>query len=143
MYNDAVTKSTESPKTSNVQSSQKSSAPAQSQPVKTVDIGAGPAAPVTVSDDDDDDDNERMEAEPVVPSTSAGNGKKGNYINKECIIKLNKFIIPDAIIDTKLEHALEMLSEMGFNDENKWLTKLLEHFNGDIAKTLDHLTLGK
>lgn len=121
MYNDAVTKSTESPKTSNVQSSQKSSAPAQSQPVKTVDIGAGPAAPVTVSDDDDDDDNERMEAEPVVPSTSAGNGKK----------------------DTKLEHALEMLSEMGFNDENKWLTKLLEHFNGDIAKTLDHLTLGK
>lgn len=140
MYNGAATKSTESTKTSNAQSSQNSSAQAQSQPVKTVDIGAGPAAPVTVSDDDDDDDNERMEAEPVVPSTSAGNGKKGNYINNECIMK---FIIPDAIIDTKLEQALEMLSEMGFNDENKWLTKLLEHFNGDIAKTLDHLTLGK
>ncbi|GLV39295.1 refractory to sigma P [Carabus blaptoides fortunei] len=117
MYNDGVTNSADVPKTSKVQKS-----PGQPQTIKTVDIDAGPAAPVALSDDDDDDDdNARMEAEPVVPSTSASNDKK----------------------DAKLEQALEMLSEMGFNDENKWLTKLLEHFNGDIAKTLDHLTLGK
>lgn len=48
-----------------------------------------------------------------------------------------------AFADAKIKMALELLADMGFNNDNQWLSRLLEHFDGDIAKTLDHLTLGK
>lgn len=39
----------------------------------------------------------------------------------------------------KIAEAVKMLTEMGFNDEGKWLSKILERFDGDIYKALDVL----
>lgn len=50
---------------------------------------------------------------------------------------------PENSKDAKIKMALELLAEMGFSNDNQWLSRLLEHFGGDIVKTLDHLTLNK
>lgn len=73
-----------------------------------------------------------------IPSNSQqkDQSKDCNFLHILIFVLLTFFLF---FSGPQIMQAVQLLTEMGFPNEGQWLAKILERFDGDITKALDHL----
>ena len=114
----------------------KIASPAQGEPDEEWTLLDKAASPV--KDNPSAPAKEDVVAEPSAPVQEGASGASG--ASAELYPKLDETKKPDySHLSMKVQVAIQAMENMGFSNEDGWLTGLLEKYDGDIGKVLDLL----